>query len=135
VLLPYLTVLIGVFILAPAAVVASLQDSPVLNLDLIVMYFSAPAILIWAIGEIPYFFPKILVRPKNAAVVAGIWKSGLQVLSAILFWVFVGLAIGMEEFTWMLWSACGLALAGLALGLVSEAGERRRLQLQPSDVE
>ncbi len=133
VLLPYLTVLIGLFILVPAAATSGLQNDPILNLDLIAIYFSAPAILIWAIGEVPYFFSKAVVRPKNAAVIAGILKSGLQVLSAILFWVFLGLAIGMQEFTWMLWGASALALAGLVLCLVSEAGERRRLNTQPKD--
>lgn len=135
VLLPYLTILIGIFILAPAAVVYSLRDDPIPDLDLIVLYFSAPAILIWAIGELPYFFSKAVVRPKNASVYAGISKSVLQVLSAILFWIFLGLAIGMEEFTWMLVAAFILALLGLILGLVSEAGERRRLQIQPQDIE
>ena len=133
VLLPYLTVLIGGFVLLPAALVASLQYVPVPNLDQIAMYFSAPAILIWMIGEIPNIFPKLAVRPKSSSIVTGMLKSGLQVLSAVLVWVFLGLARGREEHPWLLVSAIGLALGGLVLGFVSEAAERRRLQTRPQN--
>ncbi len=125
VLLPLLA-LIGVFLLVPALAALVFYKSPVSNLDLILLYFSAPAILAWVIGELVYCFPKIIVRPKHTPEIAGILKSCLQVLSALLLWIFLGLAIGQVEFTWMLWLSIGLALAGLLCGLWSESSAQPR---------
>lgn len=137
VLLPYMTLLIGLLILLPAILVDWLHPLEVLdqNLDLvyIAVYFSAPALLIWVVAEIPYILPKIVVKPWDGSVVTGLLKSGLQALGAVLVWVYLALSLGKEEHTWLLFGGLGLALMGLIFGFISEAIERQRIRTRPQN--
>lgn len=116
ILWPLFTMGIGLFIAVPA-IVAGLTGS-----QDIAMYFSTPAILLWIAGEGFYFYPYFIVKPKRTPEIAAMLRSSLQVLSALLLWVFLGLAAGMAGISWMIGLGAGLAVAGLILGLVAAAG-------------
>ena len=126
ILLPFLVILIGLFIAAPTAMVTILQVWKISNLDLLAVYFSAPAILFWIIGELVYFFPRITIKPKHLAEYAGLLKSVIQIFSALFLWSYLGLSITNEGFEWMFWAALCLGIAGLLLGLVSNYYEAQR---------
>lgn len=135
-LLPYQMLLIGLFILLPAALVACTHSFWAKSLEpaalgQIAVYFSTPALLIWVLGEFPYAFAKIVVQPWNGSIITGVLKSGLQVLSAMLVWVFLALSLAGVEYAWPLFGGLGLALAALVLGFASEAIERRSSQNRP----
>jgi hypothetical protein len=131
VLLPYLTLATGLFLFLPAILVAVLLPARIPNLDQIAIYFSAPALLVWLLGEIPYLVPKIVAKPWDIPILSGVLKSALQALGAVLVFVFLALVIGQEQHPGLLYGGLGLALVGLALGYHSEAGERRRQQTRP----
>jgi hypothetical protein len=131
VLLPYLTLATGLFLFLPSILVAALQPARIPNLDLVAIYFSAPALLVWLLGEIPYLLPKIVTKPWDAPILSGVLKSVLQALAAMLIFAFLALVIGQEQHPGLLYGGLGLALVGLALGVYSEAGERRRQRARP----
>ena len=120
VLLPVVVALIGVFIFAPAALTGLFQQLKVTNSALIETYFSAPAILVWIIGELVYVFPRVVTRPRHRAEIMGIARSILQILSGLVLWVFLGLTMAGAGLLSMLWWAIGLALVGLLCGLGSD---------------
>jgi hypothetical protein len=128
--------LIGLFLLLSAVLVACLQSSWAKGLEQgalaqIAMYFSAPALLVWVIGEIPYVIPKIVVKPWDGSTITGVLKSGLQALGAVLVWVFLALALVRKEQFWLLYGGLGLALVGLVFGFISAAIERQRERTRP----
>ena len=131
VLLPYQTLLVGLFLLLPAILVAVLQRIPFPSLDQVAIYFGTPALLIWVGGEFLYLQPKIAIKPWDSLVLTGILKSALQLLGAALVLAYLALALGSLVRPGLLLGGLGLALVGLALGLVSAAGERRRLPTRP----
>ncbi len=122
--LPAVVVLTGVFIFVPAVSAALFKQLNVSNFDLIEIYFSSPAVLVWIIGELVYVFPRLVARPKHFSAVAGIVRSVLQVLAALLLWIFLGLSIGRAALALLLWLSIGLALAGLLCGMAADASER-----------
>lgn len=126
IVLPFLVILIGIFITTPTAMVTILQVWKITNLDLLAVYFSAPAILFWIIGELVYFFPRITIKPKHLAEYAGLLKSAFQIISALLLWSYLGLTITNEGFEWMFWAALALGTAGLLIGLVSLFSDTKR---------
>lgn len=128
ILLPYLTLWIGIFIFIPSVVAALLQRMGYLRTDLVLVYFSAPALLVWIGGEGFYFFPRFSTRPRRAPEILGILKSLLIVLSAALLWIFLGLEIGTPGVDWLHRSAIGLAVAGAILGLAAEGSRRSSLR-------
>lgn len=129
--LPYLTMWIGLFIFFPALFAASLQHFQPPDPDLIAIYFSTPALLIWVIGEVPYILPRIVVRPWDGAILTAILKSGSTGLSAVLIYVFLGLALVKAEHPGLLFAGLGLALLALVFGWISNTMERQRLRDRP----
>lgn len=119
-LLPIFTIFIGFFILVPAAIAFFMQRSSLhQNVGLVASYFSAPAILLWITGEGFYLYPHFVVRPKHWPQISSLLKSGLQIISALLLWVFLGVSISLENANWMLWVSLITAVAGFVLGLVA----------------
>jgi len=119
-LLPLFTIFIGFFILVPAGIAFFMQRSSLhQNVGLVASYFNAPAILLWITGEGFHLYPHFVVRPKHLPQISGLLKSGLQILSALLLWVFLGVSISLENANWMLWVSLITAVAGFVLGIVA----------------
>ncbi|MCB9423127.1 MAG: hypothetical protein H6667_25235 [Ardenticatenaceae bacterium] len=119
-LLPILTILIGFFIFIPAGIAFFIQRSALhQNVGLAASYFNAPAILLWITGEGFYVYPHFIIRPKHWPQISGLLKSGLQIISALLLWVFLGVSISLENANWMLWASLITAVAGFVLGIVA----------------
>lgn len=119
-IVPYLNILIGIFILATAVTAFFIQRSRgVMNPQLVEIYFGAPALLLWIVGEGIYFYPHFLVRPKHLPQIFALLKSILQVISALFLWVFLGLSIGMDHNNWMLWFSLITAVLGALVGLLA----------------
>jgi hypothetical protein len=130
ILLPYLTLSIGLFILFPAVLARLL---PLWETDPVgtALYFSAPAILIWGMAEIAYIYQKVAVFSRNSAMITGIVKSSLKVMSAVLIFVLAALEQVNEGHNLLLLIGTGLALGGLVVGFISEGLERRSRLDQP----
>ena len=119
-LLPIFAISIGFFILIPSAIAFfMLRGSLHQNVGLVASYFNAPAILLWITGEGFNIYPHFLVRPKHWPQISGLLKSGLQIISALLLWVFLGVSISLENANWMLWVSLITAVAGFALGIIA----------------
>lgn len=118
--LPIVTFLIGSLIIIASLVAYLLQSQPqIINAGAMSLYFSAPAVLLWMIGEVVDLYPHFLVIPKHRPQVLGIAKSGLQIASALFLWVYLGVAIGMERAAILLLISAIMAIAGAGLGIAS----------------
>lgn len=129
VVLPAATILIGVFTVIPAAVAAFVQWNPVIDDEhLVAMFFSGPAILLYIAAEGFYFYPRLVEKPKRTAEIAGMARSLTKSISALLLWVYLGLAFGMDGIGWMFWTSIALAGASLVLGTLANRQSLRRQQ-------
>jgi hypothetical protein len=91
--------------------------------NLLVIYFSTPAILIWAGGQAVRLYPHWVVRPKHLPQISGLLGSGMQLLSALLLWVHLGMDTGIEVSTWMFWLATALAAGGILFNIISQTAQ------------
>lgn len=125
VLLPAITISIGVFIMLPAVIALLMQLNHVKNPDLMAMYFSTPALLLWIAAEGVYFYPHFKTEPKRRPQVMGMLKSTLEILSALVLWVFLGLRFGGPgDYDWLFWIGTVLAIGGAGLAIEVARGHR-----------
>lgn len=123
-ILPTATILISLFTLILAEVTR--QTSQTENGHLIAIYYSAPAILLWIAAEIFYIYPFLGVKPQRAVEVTGILRSLTKIVSALFLWVYLGLATGLDNITWMIYFSIVLALLSLVLGHISLWQKQKR---------
>jgi hypothetical protein len=113
--------LVGACLILPALVARLLGLHSHGNGNLLVIYFSTPAIILWAGWEAMGLYPHWIVRPKHLPQISGLLGGGMQLLGALLLWVHLGMDTGIEVSTWMFWLSVALAAGGILLNITSRA--------------
>jgi MFS family permease len=115
--------LIGASLLLPALIVRLLGLHSHGSGNLLVIYFSTPAILLWAGGQAASLYPHWMVRPKHLPQISGLLGGGMQLLGALLLWVHLGMDSGIEVSTWMFWLSAALAVGGVFFNFISRSAQ------------
>ncbi len=115
--------LVGASLLLPALIARLLGLHSYGNGNLLVIYFSTPAILLWAGGQAASLYPHWVVRPKHLPQISGLLGGGMQLLGALLLWVHLGMDTGIEVSTWMFWLSAALAIGGVFFNFISRSAQ------------
>jgi hypothetical protein len=119
--LQFQTVLVGALLLFSALAAFALRHLAGLEPGLFQLYLSTPTILAWTSGEMQFARPLIGTRPKHSAEITGMFAHGLQILGALVLWIFLGLSVGTDSLAWMGWTAAGLSVVGMLVALSTNA--------------
>lgn len=115
--------LVGAILLLPALSVRLAGAHGSGRANLLAIYFSTPAIILWAGSQAVDLYPHWVVRPRHLPQISGLLGGGMQLLGALLLWVHLGMDSSIEVSTWMFWLAAALAGAGIVFKLFSQAAQ------------
>lgn len=87
-----------------------------------------PAYLAWIAAEAVNAYENATLRPKTGPSNTSLAKSLLQMLGALLMWIFVVLTLKVEaaRIAALFWSGAGVAVLGTLLGIVAGVWNLRR---------
>ncbi len=116
---------LGVFILLPAISGLLLQAAQIENAPLVAAYLGGPALVLWAIFEGLSFYGYRKQSRAGVGGILGMVRCSLQVLAALLIWIYLGLAYGTTWSIWLFAAGAALALLGAVLATIMSLQERR----------
>lgn len=126
--LPNTIIALGVFILVPALIAWMVIANRIQHPAEIAAYFSSPALLLWLATEGLRLSDLYRERPWTPFQWLSALSGLIYLLSALAFWVYLGLFFGEALRVWLFVLGASLAVIGAALSLGLIAWQRRSSQ-------